>query len=181
MLGVRRLLQSNDTCPGLARLSIARRLAILLNIKLRTFVTRWMPVIVWMVLIFAGSSDVLSAAHTSRFLIPFLLWLDPSMSYQTIAAIHVAFRKLGHVTEYAILAALLWRALRGTFGALSRHTIAVCTFIVASCFAATDEFHQSFVPTRTSTMHDVVIDCLGVALAITLCLMFSGMRKVAPA
>ena len=131
---------------------------------------------IWMVVIFAGSSDVLSAAHTSRFLIPFLLWLDPSMSSQTIASIHLAFRKLGHVTEYAILAALLWRALRGTFSALSRTTIAACTFVVASCFAATDEFHQSFVPTRTATLHDVLIDCVGIAVAIALCVMLSRMR-----
>ena len=135
-----------------------------------------MPVLLWMVLIFAGSSDALSAAHTSRFLIPFLLWLDPSMSYQTIGVIHLSFRKLGHVTEYAILAALLWRALRGTFNALSRRTIAICTFVVAGAFAVTDEFHQSFVPTRTSTMHDVVIDCAGIALAIALCVMFSRVR-----
>jgi VanZ family protein len=134
-----------------------------------------------MLFIFAGSSDVLSAAHTSRFLIPFLLWLDPSMSYQTIAAIHLVFRKLGHVTEYAILAALLWRALRGTFSALSRTTIGVCTFLVAACFAMTDEFHQSFVPSRTATVHDVLIDCIGIALAITLCVMFSRMRNATTA
>jgi len=135
-----------------------------------------MPVIIWMGLIFAGSSDMLSAAHTSRFLVPFLLWLDPAMSYQTIAAIHIAFRKLGHVTEYAILAALLWRGLRVTFGALSRTTIAACTIIVAGCFAATDEFHQSFVPTRTATIHDVFIDCLGIAIATAICLMFARAR-----
>ena len=140
-----------------------------------------MPALLWMTLIFAGSSDVLSAAHTSRFLIPFLRWLDPSMSFQTMAAIHMVFRKLGHVTEYAILAALLWRALRGTFGVLSRTTIGVCTFVVAGFFAATDEFHQSFVPTRTATMHDVLIDCVGIALAIALCVMFSRMRSVASA
>ncbi|HJT81798.1 MAG TPA: VanZ family protein, partial [Chthoniobacterales bacterium] len=147
----------------------------------RTFVTRWMPVILWMLLIFAGSSDMLSATQTSRFLIPFLLWLDPSMSGQTLAVIHLVFRKLGHITEYAILAALLWRALRGTFTTLSRTTIALGTFVVASCFAATDEFHQSFVPTRTATMHDVMIDCVGIALAIAICMMFSRMRTVASA
>ncbi len=139
-----------------------------------------MPALIWMVFIFAGSSDVLSADHTSRFLVPFLLWLDPAMSYHTIAAIHLILRKLGHVTEYAVLATLLWRALRGTFSVLSRTTIGVCTFVVAACFAMTDEFHQSFVPSRTATVHDVFIDCVGIALAITLCVMFSRMRSLAP-
>src|SRR5437763_16718763 len=68
-------------------------------------VSKWMPVIAWMLLIFAGSSDALSAEHTSRFLIPFLRWLDPAMSFQTIAAIHFTLRKCGHFTEYFILAA----------------------------------------------------------------------------
>jgi VanZ family protein len=126
-----------------------------------------------MLLIFAGSSDVLSAEHTSRFFVPFLLWLNPAMSIDRIEAIHLIFRKLGHVTEYAILAALLWRAFRGSFSALSRRTISVCTFVVAGCYAASDEFHQSFIPTRTSTLHDVLIDCVGVMLAITFCAVFS--------
>jgi VanZ family protein len=136
-----------------------------------------MPVIAWMLLIFAGSSDVLSAEHTSRFLVPFLLWLDPAISYQSIELIHLLFRKAGHVTEYAILAVLLWRALRGSFAALSRRTISICTFFVAASFAASDEFHQSFVPSRTATLHDVFIDCVGVMLAISLCAIFSRARS----
>ena len=140
-----------------------------------------MPALVWMVLIFAGSSDLLSAEHTSRFIVPFLLWLNPSMSFHTIEAIHMFIRKMGHVTEYAILAALLWRALRGTFGALSRGAIALCTFGVAVAFAASDEFHQSFVPSRTATVHDVFIDSVGVMLAIVLCFLFSRAASVASA
>jgi VanZ family protein len=131
-----------------------------------------MPVLIWMTLIFAGSSDVLSAEHTSRFLVPFLMWLNPSISFDTIEVIHLLFRKAGHVTEYAVLAALLWRALRGSFNALSRRTISIYTFVVA----ASDEFHQSYVPTRTSTFHDVIIDCLGIILAIAVCVVFSRPR-----
>jgi VanZ family protein len=147
-----------------------------LNTTTRILVSKWMPVFAWMLLIFAGSSDVLSADHTSRFLVPFLLWLNPAMSYNAIETIHLIFRKLGHVTEYAILAALLWRAFRGTFAGMSRRTISMCTFLLAGAFAASDEFHQSFVPSRTSTIHDVFIDCVGVGLAIGLCVMISGMR-----
>jgi VanZ family protein len=150
--------------------------AFFLNTKTRTFVTKWMPVIAWMLLIFAGSSDALSAEHTSRFIIPFLLWLNPTMPYHTIEAIHLALRKLGHLTEYVILAALLWRALRGSFTACTRRFIAGITFLIAASFAASDEFHQSFVPTRTATVHDVLIDCVGVAVAIVLCVLLSQTR-----
>src|SRR6266581_2075158 len=76
------------------------------------FLKYWMPAISWMGIIYLGSTDMLSAEHTSRFLVPFLRWLDPQISMATIAAIHFALRKFGHLTEYAILAALIWRALR---------------------------------------------------------------------
>src|SRR2546421_12774378 len=81
--------------------------------KLLRFVRYWMPAIVWMAIIFLGSSDMLAAEHTSRFLVPFLRWLDPQISFAMLNAIQFGIRKLAHLTEYAILAMLLWRALRG--------------------------------------------------------------------
>jgi hypothetical protein len=47
-----------------------------------------------MLLIFVGSTDVLSAEHTSRFLVPFLRWLDPHISLAAINAIQLAVRNL---------------------------------------------------------------------------------------
>jgi VanZ family protein len=135
-----------------------------------------MPVIAWMLVIFAGSSDALSAEHTSRFLIPFLRWLDPAISFQTIAVIHFTLRKIGHFTEYAILAALLWRGLRGTFTSLNIGAITCATFLITAAFAASDEFHQSFVPTRTASAHDVIIDCIGALVAVLLCWIFTRAR-----
>jgi VanZ family protein len=137
-----------------------------------------MPVIAWMLLIFAGSSDVLSAEHTSRFLVPFLRWLDPTISVQAIIAIHFAVRKIGHFTEYAVLALLLWRALRGGFGAVAKGMIAAAVFLITAAFAASDEFHQSFVATRTASAHDVMIDCIGALVAVLFCVMFGGRRAV---
>jgi VanZ family protein len=142
----------------------------------RRLVSKWMPAIIWMLLIFAGSSDALSAEHTSRFLIPFLRWLDPTISIQALVAIHFTLRKVGHFIEYAILTALLWRALRGTFTAINKATLAMGVFLVVAAFAASDEFHQSFVPTRTASAHDVMIDCFGALVAVLLCAIFSRAR-----
>lgn len=125
---------------------------------------------------FVGSTDVLSAEHTSRFLVPFLLWLNPHISPATIVSIHFALRKIGHLTEYAILAALLWRGLRGTLAALSKMVLALSTLLMAAAFAASDEYHQSFVPTRTASLHDVMIDCIGALVAVLLCFMFARAR-----
>ena len=147
--------------------------------KVPRLVSKWMPVIAWMLLIFAGSSDALSAEHTSRFIVPFLRWLDPQVSLATIAAIHLTVRKLGHFMEYAILAAFLWRGLRGTFSAVRSSALALTAFLIAAGFAASDEFHQSFVPTRTASLRDVMIDCVGALLAVALCALFAGSRNVA--
>src|ERR1700737_1319963 len=76
------------------------RVSLSLKMSVRALVSKWVPVIAWMVLIFAGSTDALSAEQTSRFLVPFLRWLNPEISVATIAAIHFALRKLGHLTEY---------------------------------------------------------------------------------
>ena len=141
--------------------------------KVGRVVSKWMPVIAWMLLMFAGSTDVLSAEHTSRFLVPFLRWLDPTISFQTIIAIHFTLRKIGHFTEYAILAVLLWRALRGTFAGIGKATLMSAAFLVCAAFAASDEFHQSFVSTRTASLHDVMIDCIGALVAVLLCVVFA--------
>jgi VanZ family protein len=144
-----------------------------LNTPARTLVSKWMPVIAWMLLMFVGSTDVLSAEHTSRFLVPFLLWLDPHISPAAIVSIHFALRKIGHLMEYAILAALLWRGLRGTLVATSKVVVALSTFLAAAAFAASDEYHQSFVPSRTASAHDVMIDCIGAFVAVLLCWTFA--------
>jgi VanZ family protein len=136
----------------------------------------WVPALAWMLLMFVGSTDMLSAEHTSRFLVPFLHWLNPHISMATIVSIHFALRKIAHFMEYAVLAGLLWRGLRGTFSAASKMLLAFSTFLVAATFAASDEYHQSFVPSRTASAHDVMIDCVGAFVAVLLCLMFARAR-----
>src|SRR5215211_4881931 len=113
---------------------------------MRTFLKYWLPVFIWLGVIFAGSTDIFSAEQTSRYLVPFLRWLHPQISISTIATIHFALRKLGHLTEYAVLAALLWRALRsGTNLRAGMSTLFVGVWVACAIFAMGDEFHQSFV------------------------------------
>ena len=143
------------------------------------FVKPWMPVILWMTLIFIGSTDVLSADHTSRFLFPFLRWLDPHISWMTMYSIQTVIRKLGHVTEYAVLAALLWRALRSETAWKGRIAV-VFALAWSGCaiFAASDELHQSFVSSRTSSVHDVIIDVCGALIGLTICVALASRKAV---
>jgi len=141
------------------------------------FVGYWMPVLVWMLLIFIGSTDVLSTEHTSRFLVPFLRWLNPHISLAAINAIQLAIRKLGHLIEYAILAVLFWRALRDVTNLGTKMLLLfIAIWFVCGIFAVSDEFHQSFVASRTASPHDVLIDICGALIGIVLCLMFSRRR-----
>ena len=148
-----------------------------LNMKLPRFVRYWMPAIVWMAIIFLGSTDMLSAEHTSRFLVPFLRWIDPQISLAALNAIQFGIRKLGHLTEYAILAMLLWRALRGTLRSARNLGIASMVFMVSAVFAASDEFHQSFIPSRTASSRDVMIDICGTLVGLTICWIFGRARR----
>src|SRR5882724_4140235 len=79
---------------------------------MKSFLKYWLPLLIWLVVIFVGSTSVMSAEHTSRYIVPFLLWLKPGISPKAIWTILVVTRKCAHVIEYAILALLLWRALR---------------------------------------------------------------------
>ncbi len=116
---------------------------------------------------FIGSTDLMSAGHTSRFLTPFLRWLNPAISPEAIAHAHCFVRKAAHVTEYAILSGLLFRALRGPLAGFWPR--AAFALLPAILFAAIDEWHQSFVATRTASLGDVCIDSLGAVVGILVC------------
>ena len=80
--------------------------------KFRRFLFYWLPVLLWMTLIFTASSDTHSFNRSSRILAPLLRWLFPHLPDDTVNFIVLIARKCMHLTEYAILALLLWRALR---------------------------------------------------------------------
>ena len=138
-------------------------------LKLRPFFKYWLPVLLWMALIFSASSDTNSFAHSSRIIAPLLHWLFPRMPDDTIHFIVLVVRKCAHLTEYAMFALLLWRALRKPVKNdprpwLWRETRLV--LLMVALYAASDEFHQCFVPTRTAQVSDVFIDAAGGAAGL---------------
>jgi len=99
-------------------------------------VRRWLPVLVWAAVIFAFSSI-------------------PSLG-TGLGTWDLVLRKLAHVTEYAILGALLLRALERPLPA----------FAVGVLYAASDEVHQHFVSGRHASPVDVAIDAAGIAIGL---------------
>ena len=129
---------------------------------------RYGPPIVWAILIFIGSGDLLSGSHTGGFLLKPLRWLFPQASEATLAGIHFWIRKAGHVTEYAILAGLIARAFRTSSVEFLRRGWFWAALTVAVVYSLSDEFHQSFVPSRGASLHDSMIDSIGGLLGVTI-------------
>ena len=128
---------------------------------------RWGPPILWMGVIFLLSTDLASAARTSRLIIPVLNFLLPGLLADTYALLHGILRKLGHLTEYAVLAVLWARALAGP-GARwrARHVAAALTICILTAIG--DEVHQAWVPSRSSSALDVGLDGAGALLGVAL-------------
>jgi VanZ family protein len=135
----------------------------------RSLLTHWLPVLLWMWVIFSASGDAMSFGHSSRIIGPLVRWLFPHLSDEAVHAIVVLVRKCAHVGEYAVLALLLWRAMRKPVapGAPRRQwSSAGLVFALVALYAASDEFHQSFIPSRQGSAWDVLLDSLGGALGL---------------
>ena len=149
-------------------------------LRLLAFSRYWLPVLVWMWVIFSASGDRLSFQHSSRIIGPLVRWLFPHLSDDAVHAIVVIARKCAHLAEYAVLALLLWRALRKPPGPDIppwRWSEAGVVLALVALYAASDEFHQAFVPSREGSVSDVLLDTAGSALALG-CLWAAGrLRK----
>ena len=103
-------------------------------------VWRWSAVILWMGVIFAVSAT-------------------PSIATPLEPIYDFTLKKLAHVTVYAILTVLLFRALRLHITHKGRALLMAA--LVAILYAVSDEWHQTFVPGREGTLRDVGIDAIG--------------------
>lgn len=117
-----------------------------------------------MLLIFGASSDTLSAQRSSRIIAPIVRWLWPHMPATQVEQIVFAVRKGAHFTEYAVLAVLLWHALwKPRWGDQRPWSWHVAGFVLlwTGLYAVSDEIHQAFVPLRTGSPWDVMVDMVG--------------------
>ena len=116
-------------------------------------------------MIFAASSDLFSAQHTGGVLQSIAQTiLGHPLSDLTYELTQLTIRKLAHLTEYGILSALWFRAARADERGWTLRWSMIAV-LIAIGVASLDEFHQSFVPSRTASPLDVLIDTCGAALA----------------
>jgi len=129
---------------------------------------RYGPLILWAAFIFIGSTDLLSAANTGGVLVRPVLWLFPHASERTVAIYQFATRKTGHLTEYFIFALLCARAFRASSRELLRQHWFWTSLLLVIVYSLSDEFHQSFYPSRTASIYDSMIDSFGGLVALTI-------------
>jgi VanZ family protein len=135
------------------------------------------PLVLWMIFIAFASTAEFSAVNTSRFIGPFLHWLFPDISESRLAAIHFLTRKAAHFTEYAILAFLARRAfVTSPSEYIQRRWFALALMLI-TVYALLDEYHQSFVPSRTASILDSAIDVAGGLMVLLIFRFYDNARK----
>jgi VanZ family protein len=153
-----------------------------------------LPALAWTAIVLGASNDQFSASRTEEFFTPLLHFFLPAASPSTIDLLHFLIRKTAHLLEYGILGFLYLRAQRGgchperggaggreqriskyepgnawatfarrSFTSLSM-TAPLISLGICLLVASVDEIHQSFVPSRTGTWHDVVLDMAGAVM-----------------
>ena len=113
--------------------------------KFRALAKFWLPVFVWLVVIFGFSTQ--PTPEVSK-----IDWRD------------FILKKTIHLVEFGILFILFYRAFKNT-SKLSLFQIAFWALILTILYSTTDEFHQTFIHGRTGTLRDIVIDSSGAGLA----------------
>lgn len=123
----------------------------------------WGPPVAWCVAILLFSGDLGSSRRTLSLFYWLMSWF-PHLSPHEVEAWHVWFRKLGHLSAYAILYLLFFRAAHLH---LALRPLRTCLLALALTLgvAVTDETRQALVPARTGTPLDVGLDMVGALLA----------------
>lgn len=143
--------------------------------KVRIFVTHLL-VAAWMLVIFSfsaqpGEESADLSGGISHLFMKIWNWIfqlgwDEGKLLQMTEIWDLPIRKLAHMTEFGILALLLFAAIRGYARINTERKRYVFAWIGAVCYAATDEFHQLFVPGRSGNVIDVCVDATGACLAL---------------
>jgi VanZ family protein len=125
----------------------------------------WLLPVLWCALIFFFSTEAFSSRHTASAIGAVVRFFTQGLSQERIGSIDLVVRKCGHVAEYFVLGVFLFRAFHLGSKGEKVFRSALLAAAVLALYAASDEFHQSFVPSRTASVMDVAIDSAGGAAA----------------
>ena len=143
----------------------------------RSLARNWWPVVFWLGVIRAESTDTASSANTGVLLYHVIAFVVPRVPLWFVDEFNEVLRKTGHFVGYAFLSALVLLALRNTNRDRVRPLLhrpwgtrlydhwrgewALLGILLTLVSATFDEVHQSFIPSRTGRWQDVVLDTCG--------------------
>jgi VanZ family protein len=125
------------------------------------WVRTWLPVVLAICVIAVESTTYLGADHTSGPLRWIYEHLFGTVDDDQWGDIHHIIRKCGHFVGYGLVALTWLRAWWMTLPRAGFFKDALLAMVGTFLVAASDEFHQSFLPNRTSSPWDVLLDCCG--------------------
>jgi VanZ family protein len=147
----------------------------------------WIPALAGIAIILLESTATMSAANTSRWLLPLWIKLFGPITPDRWAVVHHYIRKTGHFVGYGTISLAFFDAWRVTLErrwpgwppvAWTRFFAAAAAGILSTLLLASwDEWHQSFLPGRTSSAWDVLLDGCGALAAHLLVLAVLRMRR----
>jgi VanZ family protein len=151
----------------------------------------WVPALLWLLVIAWESTSLMSAANTGRFLFVVIRFFVPHVALSQLELLNAVGRKVGHCFGYAVLSLLMLRAWWSTL-LLPRWAkrlpalrlmlrcwsarAAAAALLSTAAVAALDEWHQAFLPSRTGTLHDVVLDTMAAISVQLIAIAFSDAR-----
>ena len=123
----------------------------------------WLPTLLWLSLLAVFSSDLFSAEHTGSVLQKIMHALFGKISANRFQQIHFLVRKSAHFCSYGLLGALAFFSWRTTWPARRRWSFrwSGAALLLTLLAASLDEFHQTFIASRTGNFHDVLLDMAG--------------------
>ena len=122
--------------------------------------------LVWAGVIFYLSTDTFGSSFSAWLLANILRLLHLHVSSDTFHILHILMRKCAHLTEYAMFSLFLYHAVEGAQPHEWRLRRACLAVLAAALYSLTDEYHQSFEATRTSSILDCGIDTVGATLGM---------------
>ncbi len=126
----------------------------------------WLLTLAWAAVIYHFSTEGYGSSFSGWLLAKTLAFLHLSVSPYTFRTLNLLLRKSAHLTEYGILALLLYRTFLNRTHFEWRLRTAAWSLLVAGLYAFTDELHQVFEPGRGPSLMDCAIDTAGALLGI---------------
>ncbi|MBD3414627.1 MAG: hypothetical protein GF421_09375 [Candidatus Aminicenantes bacterium] len=137
----------------------------------------WLPPLLWMGFLFPLWNRFLSSPFLYRWNIRFWLWLNQDMSRHTIGLYYIYLRRSLHVVAYGLMAYLVYRFFWSGKNQLWKLSWAVYTALITIGYGVLDEFLQSYLKPRQSSLMDIVMDAIGAVVVLGVIYLRSVQRK----